>query len=1241
MATWEDEPWAWETPDEHTNNNANVFRRWALSQSHKPEAPQDYLLQDIVGSPQVQEKIKKAGGDGLFGLVTKPLGAIAGSPPMKALGWLHERETELTEPIRETIGRGFEALPGPIQRPIGTIAGTVGGAAQGAVAGAIAGAPFAGIGAIPGAIAGAAAGGIAGGTYAGLTGRPQDVLGEPFRPSAMLAMIPGARAGGVTAQAARTSRVGRAVRGVAPLGRPEALRPAAVSRAEVERGLKILVSKHVGKATGIETYDDIVRLSKLGEPERFAAVRQLPPEVRQFATNVLRRPESELADFAALFTQAGIPVGAKGLAPRLGPIGRLITGRTIRNPDVLGPFVTWETGIETGLIRTRQIVNEWMNVWRGVTKKGLPNYIGPQVTDPAGARVIGTLGHVIDSPQLYKVTTGQRAALEILDDTLRADFSLTRAMGVKTSEVMENYFPHIVRQAGRAVGVGVVKPTKIKEFFTRERKLGDLLEIARANPQAEILTDEAALSARLMAGHRARANHLLEGRIGPLTEAARRDPQLADELQAVYAHIQGKKVMPTAQSFLEGVREAVLTLDLSGAVGIQGRFLATANPTLLGRYATKVVDFATNTETFNRWFLASGDDIAQMVLKGGLRLGVSPVDIREGKLALEAIPLLGKAAKWMNEYQFGRLITWMKVESFKMHYETLRKMRDSEGVYQLFNKLPGVGRLVRSIGGVANKTDDSLFAAVGKVINNRFGGVSRAAMGRSKERAFVEQLCDIAPGFLRARAGLYANALKLGTPEGFLAQSMLLREFGLSAVAAVAGSLAMTGEMPNLKDPRRWDWLAVKTPVGTVPMLPSISVGRLIFRMIGGRGGLGAPGEELQERIQGLRSFLRARESPMVGLVTDQLTGTDWLGRPLETMPQRLMEAAEAVMPIPAQEVMEIAEESIWEREVSPGEAGARLGIQALGAGLVPKRAYERIEERVRELTGKSLDELDAVERRKLFRTDPVLKELQAEQLTEQKRRGSPYAQRSEAMQEVQEQHKTAILEALRVDPTGRAAAQMIKDTKADRAKAWDLLTRQLGLEEKKPKEPGLLRDFYAEQYLAIEPDADASGYITPEEWQRHDQERQVVLAEAKAAGVPESYIKQRQRTFWDDPQLDRLELLYQQAKESMREYQAIPRFLGVSPELAERAEAVLQRAQALAATQGIPLRDAIFQVHQGDTTAALVASEATRLQNPMRSMFWERHPELSIFWGQGAPAFLTGGQLGGATPMGEMVGAR
>jgi len=123
--------------------------------------------------------------------------------PLEGLGWLYEQETKLTEPVRATIAKGIEALPDPLEKPVGITLGTLGGAAQGAVAGAIGGAAIGGIGAIPGAIGGGLMGGAAGLAYTRATGRPQDVLGEPFRPSGALGLIPGPKMATTAFKAAR------------------------------------------------------------------------------------------------------------------------------------------------------------------------------------------------------------------------------------------------------------------------------------------------------------------------------------------------------------------------------------------------------------------------------------------------------------------------------------------------------------------------------------------------------------------------------------------------------------------------------------------------------------------------------------------------------------------------------------------------------------------------------------------------------------------------------------------------------------------------------------------------------------------------------------------------------------------------------------------------------------------------------------------------------------------------------
>lgn len=106
---WQDEPWAWESQEEYTANEANVFRRWALSHGYKTQAPQDRLLQDVVGEPKQQKEVKKSGGGILGGL-----GKLAeltrlrdvGETMLKPFEWEHEH---IGKPVAEKL----LSVPGP------------------------------------------------------------------------------------------------------------------------------------------------------------------------------------------------------------------------------------------------------------------------------------------------------------------------------------------------------------------------------------------------------------------------------------------------------------------------------------------------------------------------------------------------------------------------------------------------------------------------------------------------------------------------------------------------------------------------------------------------------------------------------------------------------------------------------------------------------------------------------------------------------------------------------------------------------------------------------------------------------------------------------------------------------------------------------------------------------------------------------------------------------------------------
>jgi len=362
--------------------------------------------------------------------------------------------------------------------------------------------------------------------------------------------------------------------------------------------------------------------------------------------------------------------------------------------------------------------------------------------------------------------------------------------------------------------------------------------------------------------------------------------------------------------------------------------------------------------------------------------------------------------------------------------------------------------------------------------------------------------------------------------------------------------------------------------------------------------------------------FVMTRLSPQLSVFIQELQEKRFFGQQeLNSLQEKVLFAGEQLLaPIPL---------------VGFGQERERIGnvgaiIQATGWNVSSERLGELFARRYKEETGREWDETTVIQRREDVAAHPKLQEIKAERLERGLEYGSAFSERTAYMDNLKTQQKEAILESLRTDPTGAKAAELVKESKAQRAQTWQVLSDSLGLDGQAPKESEVLPDFYADKYMAVEREMDVFGQSTDEEWERYEVEQQQILQEAKAAGVDVNYIKKRATTFWDDPQLDLIETYYQQAKESMREYQAIPRFIGVPDDLAKRAEAILQQAQAMVATQGVPLDHAIAVVGKDDPQAAMIAAMESRLRNPMRTLFWKQHPELSVFWGRGAPAYLT-----------------
>ncbi|KKM21633.1 hypothetical protein LCGC14_1633470, partial [marine sediment metagenome] len=421
------------------------------------------------------------------------------------------------------------------------------------------------------------------------------------------------------------------------------------------------------------------------------------------------------------------------------------------------------------------------------------------------------------------------------------------------------------------------------------------------------------------------------------------------------------------------LRALKLSFDMSGGAAIQGFFYlgnAITQPWAIARHAIPTVKVIWSP-AFDRWMTSNMTKILRMESKG-LNIATSPVDIeRFGSLQFQQAGLAGKAVRlpvelpkqainMLNDANFGRLVTYYKVTTAEHYLDIMRYSRLDSGFRGFAEKIPGVRKMLGTLKGVDKLSDDAIERAVMGAVNNRFGGLSAALLGKSPGRSIVEQLFDIAPNWLRARASVYANAFGPGAnrAQRYLALNMIGRELATASVLSFGLSYLLTGELPNYKDPTKFDWLAVKTPWGSVPTIPSVSIMRLVAREVKTLGELGfklAEGDTegaLVARTQLWRDFkngIKGRESPAISLVITQAEGKDFFGRDvvtldeiakdfsLNTLKEAGLEFGTELGPIFVEDISEAVERGAPEEEL-----GASAAIAFAGGSLIPTRPRDK-----------------------------------------------------------------------------------------------------------------------------------------------------------------------------------------------------------------------------------------------------------------------------------------------------------
>lgn len=410
----------------------------------------------------------------------------------------------------------------------------------------------------------------------------------------------------------------------------------------------------------------------------------------------------------------------------------------------------------------------------------------------------------------------------------------------------------------------------------------------------------------------------------------------------------------TLRTIANFVRSMKLSGDFSGGGAIQGFFnLAnmSTQPAFLAKQVIPMARMVINPKYFDKWYAANLPKIMRMQSKG-LKVASSPVDIMRitrGELITpkNIYKLPARVMDILNDANFGRMVTFYKITNAEHFLDIMRYARGIPEFRSFAERIPGVNGMLSKMKGIEGMSDDAIERVVYESINNRFGGISQAMTGKGPWRVLAEQLLDIAPNWLRARTSVYINAFKGKGPERYLALNMIGRELFLGAILSTVFSHLLTGELPNLTDPRKFDWLGIKTPIGTIPTIPSVSIMRLIIReaaLLGGATYNIGKGDDPTDTLLGLKTDtwdtfkrgLRGRESPVLSELITQYEGKDFFGSPVETLEERSRSMALAMVPIFIEDTVEAIE-----RGAPIPEVAAVSTVAFGGASVYPPSIFQ------------------------------------------------------------------------------------------------------------------------------------------------------------------------------------------------------------------------------------------------------------------------------------------------------------
>jgi len=352
-----------------------------------------------------------------------------------------------------------------------------------------------------------------------------------------------------------------------------------------------------------------------------------------------------------------------------------------------------------------------------------------------------------------------------------------------------------------------------------------------------------------------------------------------------------------------------------------------------------------------------------------------------------------------------------------------------------------------------------------------------------------------------------------------------------------------------------------------------------------------------------LGRFVQSKLSPQAGLGLDVWRGETFMGEDVEVTPGSIKtQAWNRAAPMFIQDVVDAV-------KIHGASAGIGAPLSFFGAGV---QAMWTPGQQVNALTrkydpqGRSVQEMSAVEFKRLAAEHPDLAAARTKQTEASAAWGSEIAVGKQEQTAEDATFQTQFLERWR-DPQGMTRSNFT-DALSDylQARAQRNEVRYAGMD----RDPRTDLERRLDEYYG----AKLPAVATPTEREQFFARQDALLAADPELALA---IKDNQRLIFTDPAMQAVVGQIWDAKQTRKQYYAIPAFVGLSADEADQVTQIVKQASDMATYGQAPSREAAIMLLAGQYPQKFImyALQAEKLRNPERKIFKMQHAkELSWF---------------------------